>query len=379
MPFQERESNASHSRLFIHAKEKTPDTFSAYDSLRCQDYEALYMKLSTLQLAKTLNISFEPSKLAKLDHHKLAQVCSHLLTRDEFKTYSREKWNDPLYWNIDDSAKNRSQYFAIGNAINFRYWDIKEGKVVPSTGIKREREFRGALYMWRCLRLCLEENKLPLLEASFLENITENEFDSIFGSDTGGNPLEVGKQDRVLNLRDLGVKLREKWDGYFFNLVQSCSGSLSTFADSSKRLRAYDDPYYKLTMVNAILHSGSGLVEFDSDPLPGIDYQLLKQLLRTGILVPTTSLSEKICNQRLLTAEEASELRRLALQAFAIMSEETGISGEILDNKWWWNRLKCLDLNPVCLDAATAIQCPFYGPCGQLTDYSFPLEITRYY
>lgn len=337
------------------------------------------MKLSTLQLANALNINFESSPMVGLDHKRLEQVCTHILPREEFQSYHREKWNDPLYWNVEDSFQNRSQYFAIGNAINFRYWDIKEGKVVPSTGVKRGQELRGALYMWRCLRICLEENKLPLLDASFLEAITEKELDIIFGSDTGENPLGVGKEDRILNLRDLGARLRTRWGGYFFNLVQSCSGSLLKFVDNSKQLRAYDDPYHKLTMVNAILHSGSGLVEFDADPLPGIDYQLLKQLLRTGILVPAPSLSEKICNQRLLSAEEASELRRVALHAFAMMSEKTEISGEILDNKWWWNRLKCLDLNPVCIDASTASQCPFYGPCAQYTQHSIPLEITRYY
>lgn len=132
-------------------------------------------------------------------------------------------------------------------------------------------------------------------------------------------------------------------------------------------------------MVNAILHSGSGLVQFDSELFPGIDYQLMKQLLRIGVVVPEPNLADSISRKSLLSQEQSYELRRISLHAFVIISETTGISGEILDNKFWWNRQKCLDDKPVCLNPTTAGECPFYGVCDRLLHFTIPLEVTRYY
>jgi hypothetical protein len=233
--------------------------------------------------------------------------------------------------------------------------------------------------MWRCLKLCLENGLHPLLNAHFLADITEKEFNDIFTSDSGYNPLEVAKEDRLSNIRDLGSKLLSRWDGLFSNVLIASQKSLIEFSRFSRNFIAYDDPLYKLTMVNAILHSGSGLIQFDSYLLPGIDYQLMKQLLRIGVILPKTTLAASIKQKFLLCQEEAYELRRISLYALVSISKKTGIPGEILDNKFWWNRQKCLDVNPVCLNTRTAHECPFYGVCKQLLHFTIPLEITRYY
>lgn len=335
--------------------------------------------LSPEDVAQALSIDFSPSPIVAVDNERVRLVCNQIKERQDFAQYNRERWDNPLFWNVDDTAFNRSQFFAIGNAINFRYWEIQGKQIVSAKGIKKGTEFRGALYMWRCLSNCLEDRSYPILDASFLANISETEFDAIFSADTSHNPLSVGKEERLKNLRDLGSKLKAKWNNSFYNLVEASGSSLIEFSKLSGEFLAYDDPCYKLTMVNAILHSGSGLVKFDADPLPGIDYQLLKQLLRIGILVPTPALATKIKQKETLTSNEASELRRVALNAFVQIASNTGISGEILDNKWWWNRLKCLDEFPVCVDDRTATECPFYGSCKQDIGFTIPLEITRYY
>src|SRR5207249_1364743 len=109
--------------------------------------------------------------------------------------------------------------------------------------------------------------------------------------------------------------LKQSWQGLFFNLIQSTRGSLVAFTRLSSEFRAYDDPNLKLVMVNAILHSGSGIVAFDADPLPGIDYHLLKQVLRHGLVKPIEYLGRKIGRGELLTEREGRELRRVALGA----------------------------------------------------------------
>ena len=273
----------------------------------------------------------------------------------------------------------RSQFFAIGNSINFRFWSLEAGRMRLASGMLDGSEYQGAMYMWRALRRALNKTGGKLLEADFLARLSDADFDRIFADDAGRNPLAPGREQRIANLRDLGEHLLAHWNGSFFNLVESTGGSLVEFAHLSRRIRAFDDPMWKLTMLTAILHSGSDIYRFRDDPLPAIDYHLLKQALRQGMVRPSPVLGQKIAASRLLRSEDALELRRLALVAFVAVSERTGLSGELLDNRYWLNRVNCTDPDPVCLDPATADRCPFHGACCQFAQFERPLELTRYY
>lgn len=150
------------------------------------------------------------------------------------------------------------------------------------------------------------------------------------------------------------------------------------FARLSAQIRAFDDPVLKLTMVNAILHNGSDVYRFRDQPLPGIDYHLLRHLLRQGILEPTPELAEKLIAGSVLSEAEGLNLRQAALVAFVELSRLSGIGGEILDNCYWLNRANCTDI-PVCLDPRTASLCPFLDVCPQHIRFGLPLQYTRYY
>jgi hypothetical protein len=162
-------------------------------------------------------------------------------------------------------------------------------------------------------------------------------------------------------------------------VIEASGGSLVEFATICRRFRAFDDPLYKLTMVNAILHSGSGVATFVDEPLPGIDYHLLKQALRQGMVRPSGALAAKLRAGNLLDARQGYELRRAALLAFVSLAAQTGLSGEVIDNKYWLNRVNCRDTDPVCLEPSVASQCPFFGACVEAIDFGLPLELTRYY
>ncbi len=337
------------------------------------------LHLATAELAQELRIDRSSSSLIAIDSGALEAVINHIRGSKDFCDYERYRWDDPRFWYPEGSPAERSQYFAVGNAINFRFWRFVKGEVVPIGGFLDGQQLTGAMYMWRCLRRCLNDRRLPMFEASVLAHLTDEQFDDIFADDAGVNPLAVAREDRLANLRDLGHKLERDWDGKFHKLVEATRGSLVEFVRLSGRFRAFDDPLFKLTMVNTILHLGSGIIEFDADPFPGIDYHLLKQLLRQGILVPHRLMAEKLEQQQLLSEDEGYELRRTALNVFIEISRGTNLSGEILDNKWWWNRLKCRTHDPVCLDPQTALECPFLGPCIQRIKFGMPLEETRYY
>lgn len=336
-------------------------------------------RLTSGALARALAVDLSPSALVEIDHSSLARLCDHIRARPDFAAGYSTKWDDRRFFNVEDPPPLRSQFLSVGNAVNFRYWHRHDGQVIRSEGSKAGTPFRGSDYMWRCLRLAVDEGRYPILDARFLANIGDAEFDAIFSDDDGAIPLGPGRDERILNLRDLGGKLCDLWGAEFWNLIVACGGSLIQFVKLSAQLRAYNDPCYKLTMVNAILHAGSDLVAWDADPLPGIDYQLLKQLLRIGLLRPTLLLQQKLIQSAFLSPQESYELRRIALTALLEISDRTGIPGDILDNRFFANRVKCDDTWPVCLTPETAHQCPFYGACEQYIDYGIPLELTRYY
>jgi hypothetical protein len=334
--------------------------------------------LTTAEVAVELGVDRGPSEIVHIHWDRLEKLASVVARTAESRTATPAAWDDDLFWNVSDPLEERSQYFAMGNAINFRFWSVDQGEIVAAEGVIGGSRLRGSMYMWRCLRRTREIGALPMLNADFLAQISDDEFDLIFTDEDGVNPLAIGREDRIANLRDLGVRLNGHWGGQFFNMVLAAEGSLVEFAKHSSGFRAFDDPLFKLTMVNAILHSGSSVYVFDDEPLPAIDYHLLRHLLRQGVLSVTEGVEQKLKTGQLLTADEGYELRRVALTAFAELAARTELSGEVIDNMFWLNRTNCRD-EPVCLDPATARQCPFLDVCAQFVDYRLPLELTRYY
>jgi Potential Queuosine, Q, salvage protein family len=333
--------------------------------------------LTTTEVALALEIDRSPSQSVGIDYPRLESVAEHLMSRRDFVESTPATWDDTLFWNAEDSPEARSQMFAIGNSINFRFWQLVDDHMAPAGGTLDGIYFRGAMYMWRSLRRSL--TRLPVLDAGFLAELTDADFDALFTDDFGENPLAIARDERIRNLRDLGAELRKSWGGSFYNLVGASCGSLVSFARFSRTIRAFDDPLSKLTMVNAIMHSGSGVYTFADRPIPAIDYHLLRQALRQGLITPCPDLTEKLRGERLLEADEAYELRRTALSALLDVAELTGIDGEILDNRYWLNRTNCTDIDPVCTDPRKAERCPFVAVCAQETGFSLPLELTRYY
>jgi hypothetical protein len=286
-------------------------------------------------------------------------------------------WDNPLFWNVDASRADRCQFLAIGNAINFRFWNLAEGQVVASAGHVDGQPYRGSMYMWRRLRIGIHRGEFEL-NAKWLSTLTEESLVLAFRDDDGTCPLSPGLADRAENLRDLGTRLLDAWRGEFVSVVDAAGGSLDRFAELSATFRAFDDPVRKLTMVNAIMLAGSGLAHFDQEPLPGIDYHLIKQAVRQGVVVPSEDLQEKLRNRQFLTPTESLVLRQATLTALLQVAEASEISTAVIDNIYWGNGRICDERKPAC-QVPGGPECPFEEACLQFVDLGLPLELTRYY
>jgi hypothetical protein len=287
------------------------------------------------------------------------------------------KWDNPHFWNVDAPRGKRCQFLAVGNAINFRFWTLANGRMIASAGPVGGESFRGSMYLWRRLRVGVSRGEV-LLDAEWLRTLTEETLARAFRDDDGGCPLSPGLAERVENLRDLGARLLANWQGEFMNVVDAARGSLLRFAELSATFRAFDDPVRKLTMVNAIMLTGSGLARFDKDPLPGIDYHLVKQAIRQGLVTPVGHLRDKLRDRQFLTPEESLVLRRSALTALLAVAEQSEISTAVIDNIYWGNGRICDDRDPAC-QVADGPVCPFEEACLQRVELGSPLELTRYY
>lgn len=285
-------------------------------------------------------------------------------------------WDDSLFWNVDESAEVRCQYLAVGNAMNFRFWDHVHGQVIPASGVVAGESYRGSLYMWRRLRCAVDRGEL-LLDADSLAGLTREQFKRAFRDDHGAFPLAPAAGDRLANLQDLGLRLGKSWDGEFRNVVNATAGSLAEFVRLSAGFRAFDDPVRKLTMVNAIMLCGSGLASFDADPLPAIDYHLVKQAARQGLISVHGPLARKLVDGAMIDRAESLTLRSATLDALVAVADRARISTAVLDNLYWMNRRVCSEDAPACRTGEAT--CPFAAVCAKRVEYGLPLELTRYY
>lgn len=324
-------------------------------------------------LIEKLRINLDFGKFVQIDKQKEKEIEKYMISKKEFEEYKPYDWSNYNFWIPNEKGKDVvSQFFALGNSINFRYWDLKDGNFVYCKGIKGGIEASGAKYMWRCIKTAYESGNFDIFNAKKLANMKIDQIKDIFRGDNRNIPMPH-LEERLKNWNDLGWKLNEYWDGEFYNLIKEVGKSLYQFIQFSRQFRAFDDPLCKMTMVNTILHQGRAITKFKEDAFPGIDYQLVKENLRIGVLMPNNRTAEKLKNRKFLSKEEMREIRNACLKVFLYLMKETGIKGEIMDNKWWLNSKKCLENSPNCNE------CIFSPICEKRVSYKIPLEITRYY
>jgi hypothetical protein len=328
---------------------------------------------ASLNLIDRCGITLVAHPRVRIDTKSVADLGVALSAKIGTQTPTPYGWDDPKFWPTDADPMIRSQLLAVGNAINFRFWRQSPMGELKSLGGRLEGEyFTGSMYMWRRIRLA-HDAKLPVHDAGYLAAADTDTFDELFVDDDGMNPLAEAIDDRVENLRDLGRQLISEWNGQFYNLVSNAGDSLPEFMYQSRRFRAFDDPLAKLTLVNALMHRGSGLTSFRDSLLPAIDYQLLKQLLRQKVLLPDNGLDTKLRQGLYLDSAEAHQLRSAALKALLLVQSDTGLTGDVIDNQLWLNRTVCTDTEPTCE------YCSFNSFCAQDIELRRPLQLTRYY
>ena len=329
-----------------------------------------------MHIIEKLNIDLDFTT-AKIDNNRLNSL-QEVLQKSSQK-YQVEKWDDENFWPAKNTGDEIiSQFFTLGNSINFKYWDKNSSGLQYCEGKKGGIHCRGAMYMWRSLKICLEKNIFDILDARQLSKIELDDVKKIFQDDNENDVLPA-LQERLFNWKNLGENLIQDWNGKSIHIINGCNNSLINFVNFFRKFRAFDDPLCKMIMVNAIMHQGRKLIKFNEPILPGMDYQLLKQLLRQGIVIPSDEITKKLQNYEILNRDEALQLRKAGLYSLITIMENSNLNGDLIDNLIWQNRKKCEDANPVCQIEGKEHECPFLDFCEKKTKILIPLEETRYY
>ena len=101
-------------------------------------------------------IDFNFYGLVEINENILNKFIEFLKENDQITSSKPNAWIDDNFW-LDPSKgpEINSQYFTVGNSINFKFWEYKDKGIERVKGIKGNVECKGSSFMWRSLKVCI--------------------------------------------------------------------------------------------------------------------------------------------------------------------------------------------------------------------------------
>lgn len=208
----------------------------------------------------------------------------------------------------NDSIKDITQFFFVGNAINFRFWYDNYKHVFEYIG------YKGSTAMWVIIR-----NNSLLMDAAYLSKINVSEVDGLCNMP---NP-----DKRQMALREAGSVLVEKYGGEILNLCEKCEwDAIKIVEEIAINFPMWEDRYEgvafrkRAILFVAMLHGRllpiSKLKNVDKLHCLA-DYQVPKILHHLGILKYSNELEEMIFNHRWINYQSNFEtcIRKRTIEA----------------------------------------------------------------
>jgi len=275
-----------------------------------------------------------------IDVDKAEEVASRLrelrIERDRYET-------PRLYPPMGDPREDQLAFFTAMVAVDHRTstpWDSFEGYIGGEF-------YHGADALYRLGRLAYDEG---LFKAERLANLTPREALKLFS--VGGKTL-WDFYTRLYLLRDLGKKALAR--GGFEGLVSV--GSIKELRERLAKVRAYEDPVAKKTLLLAKFLDGRRLADFkdvNEADVP-VDNHLSRISYRLGIVeVDYDFLESGVETSR----DEDIRLRETVKTAWRIVAKFADLHPFALDDFLWnFGRTVCIRERPNCG------QCPLREVC----------------
>ncbi|EDV22129.1 uncharacterized protein TRIADDRAFT_29087 [Trichoplax adhaerens] len=167
-------------------------------------------------------------KLAKhvqIKQDGIKQVANMIVKALQSNSYSIQSWkqHDLHPKDMNEATLN---WILVLDTLNFSFWTENPQKFVIRY---KEKNYTGYWSLVAAINRALDEG-IPLTTPQFYADITTQQFETIFRSETDTRIPLV--EARVKNLREVGRKVIEKFDGSFVNCIKQCNQSAEKLLES---------------------------------------------------------------------------------------------------------------------------------------------------
>ncbi len=261
-------------------------------------------------------------------------------------------WDKHYHWN-DDRGRAVNVTLLL-DALNFCFWaDPGETRW---TLTYEEEDLDGYWALAAALKRAIEVDGCPLWDADFLQQISEDDVESIFhpaGSSSGRIPMFGA---RVANIREVGRVLSEKYEGWFGAAIKASGGNSPDLvrrvvADfpSFDDVARYDGQEVRLYKRAQILVSdlygafdGRGWGELHHlDRLTAFaDYKVPQILRSEGILEYSPALAARIDAREAIAPESPEEVEIRAATVWGVellrrALDAQGVTARAFEIDWY--------------------------------------------
>lgn len=241
------------------------------------------------------------------------------------------EWDVELHPVGRDEAETATLVLVL-DALNFCFWP-QPGSDLPRWSVTwRGARYDGYLALAAALRRAVERG-VPLADADYLSGLDLDGVRELLAGDPDTQEIPL-IEARLANLREVGLALRDRWEGSFATAIRAAGGSavrliaevldaLPSFRDVAE-YRGREARFYKRAQILvADLHGaldGRGLGAFDDlDRLTTFaDYKVPQILRRFGILDYHPGLAEAIARYELIPPGDEREVEIRAATIWAV-------------------------------------------------------------
>jgi Potential Queuosine, Q, salvage protein family len=257
-------------------------------------------------------------------------------------------------YHFHDGSERTVNWLLLLDALNFCFW-AEKGQ--PRWQIEYKGELLNGYWAEAAVLTRAVEEGVPLWDAMYLSNISSDDVAHIFRGIPSSPPIPLFEQ-RLLNAREVGQVLLERYDGQFTCAIEQVEGdavklalllatNFSSFNDVAM-YRNREVRFLKRAQICvADMYGSFGGKQwgafYNMDALTAFaDYKLPQVLRHLGVLVYESTLAKRIDNQELLAqgSEEEIEIRGATIWACELLRRAMASHGQVVtaaevDQRLW--------------------------------------------